>query len=245
MQKTSKPYANKQIAVLSNEVCKSSYNLTVSEHRVIKMFLAGIQNYYEVPIDRVAAIPVKTYAEVWDIETSDARKELKAAVVTLWRRELYQESKDGSYGFARWCDSFNFIKEDDTIVIKWSDTILEHISQLKERFTKLDLSAMQNFSSSYSFRLYEILICSVGENSYKNPRYTVDELMTMMQVPPSLRDYRNFKARVLKPCTKELIEKTGKFKKLNFVETRMQGSKKVESLEFQGCGIGNKYKESK
>lgn len=242
MQKTSKPYENKQIAVLSNEVCKSSYNLTVSEHRVIKMFLSSIPNYYDVPIDRVAAIPVKTYAEVWDIDASDARKELKLAVVTLWRRELYQESKDGSYGFARWCDSFNFIKEDDTIVIKWSDTILEHISQLKKRFTKLDLSAMQNFSSSYSFRLYEILTCSVGENSYKNPRYTVEELMGMLQVPPSLTDYRNFKARVLNPCSKELTEKTGKFKKLVLVEHKVKGSKKVASIEFQGCGIGNKYK---
>ena len=130
----------------------------------------------------------------------------------------------------------------DTLYLYWSDTILTHISQLKERFTKLDLLEIKDFSSSYSFRLYEILICSIGENSYKNPKFSVEELMYMMQVPRSYLGYNIFKQRVLTPCVRELSTKTGKFKAIALKEHKGKGSKKIVEVEFTGCGIGNKYK---
>jgi len=238
----STPYQNNTIAVLSNVVCKSSYNLTVSEHRIVKMFLQQIKDYYEQPLDPFMSLSIHDYAYTWGLQKNDARKELQEAVLTLWRKELYEETSNGGYCFARWCDRFYFDREQDSLTIKWSDTILSHISQLKERFTKLDLLEMKDFSSSYTFRLYEILICSIGENSYKNPKFLVEDLQRIMKVPESYLQYKIFKQKVLTPCTKELQTKTGKFSKLNFVEGKLAGSKKVVSLEFSGCGVGNRYK---
>ena len=233
---------NNNIAVLSNNVCKSSYNLTVSEHRVIKMFLNSITDYYGTDISSSHTLTIQEYVEQWGIVASDARKELQDAVLTLWRKELYNVTNSGTYSYTRWCDSFTYSREQDTLTIKWSDTILSHISLLKERFTKLDLLEIKDFSSSYSFRLYEILICAIGENSFKNPKFEVEVLMDMMQVPESYRNYRTFKARVLTPCTSELQNKTNKFSKLSLIEHKRKGSKKIMEVEFSGVGIGKKYK---
>jgi len=240
--KQNKPYSNSSIAVLSNEVCKGSYNLSVGEHRLIKMLLCQIKDYYQGELRSSYLISTREYADTWKLELHNARREIADAASKLLDRKIYIIDQEGNSTKAVWVADIDYKIKADTTELWLSNTILKHVSQLKERFTKLDLLEVQDFSSSYSFRLYEILTCSVGENSYKNPRYAVDELMTMMQVPPSLKDYRNFKARVLTPCSKELTEKTGKFKKLSLVETRVKGSKKVASIEFQGCGIRNKYK---
>lgn len=37
--------------------------------------------------------------------------------------------------------------------------------------------------------------------------------------------------------------KTGKFTNLVINEVKQKGSKKVVSLEFSGCGVGNRYKK--
>lgn len=240
--KQNKPYSNSAIAVLSNEVCKGSYNLSVSEHRLIKMFLCQIKDYYQKELESSYLISTREYADAWKLELHNARREIDEATSKLLDRKLYIVDAEGNYIKAVWVSDVEYRAKADTVELWWSNNIRKHISQLKERFTKLDLLEIQDFSSSYSFRLYEILTCSIGENSYKNPKYAVEDLMRMLQVPPSLTDYRNFKARVLNPCSKELSEKTGKFKKLTFVEHKVKGSKKVESIEFQGCGIGNKYK---
>jgi plasmid replication initiation protein len=240
------PYQNNRIAVLSNEVCKSSYQLTVGEHRLIKLYLQSITNYFDKPIDmnEPFILGVHYYAGSWGLDFTNARKEIKDAAVGLAKRELYKLGEDKeSISFAHWASYVDYDRSSDTLKLYWSLPILAHISELKERFTKLDLTEMKDFSSSYSFRLYEILMCSVGENSYRNPSFEVETLMNMMQVPESYRNFRAFKARVLTPCTKELRTKTGKFSNLSITEVKQKGSKKVISLEFNGCGIGNRYKK--
>jgi plasmid replication initiation protein len=240
------PYQNNKIAVLSNEVCKSSYQLSVGEHRLLKLYLQSSKNYFDEPIDTNIpfSLTIRDYASNWGLELFNARKEVREAAVSLAKRELYKFGDDNEIiAFAHWASDIIHNKDLDTWELYWSRTILAHISELKERFTKLDLTEMKDFSSSYSFRLYEILMCSVGENSYRNPSFEVETLMTMMQVPESYRNYRAFKARVLTPCTKELLTKTGKFSNLSITEIKQKGSKKVISLEFSGCGIGNRYKK--
>lgn len=240
------PYQNNRIAVLSNEVCKSSYQLSVGEHRLIKLYLQSIKNYFDEPIDinKPFTLSIQDYASSWGLEGFNARKEVREAAVSLAKREIYKVGEDNEIiAFAHWASDIVHDVSSDSWELYWSRTILTHISELKERFTKLDLTEMKDFSSSYSFRLYEILMCSVGENSYRNPSFEVETLMNMMQVPESYRNYRSFKARVLTPCTKELRTKTGKFTNLSITEIKQKGSKKVISLEFAGCGIGNRYKK--
>ena len=239
------PYCNTNVAVLSNTLCKSYYNLSLVEHRLIKLYLQSITDYFETPLNVSTpfTLTVQEYAKTWNIEVFNARREVREAVIGLFKREIYKLGEDGeSFIYSHWISDATYVRDSDTVELYWSRTILSHISLLKERFTKLDLTEIRDFNSTYSFRLYEILTCAIGENSFKNPKFDVEVLMDMMQVPESYRNYRTFKARVLTPCTSELQNKTNKFSKLSLIEHKRKGSKKIVEVEFSGVGIGKKYK---
>jgi plasmid replication initiation protein len=232
----------KSYAVLSNQVVKTSYNLTLVEHRILKQFLCQLDYYNKaITSQDVFSLTVKEFAAQWEVPADNARKSLVSAAKTLYDRVLFQGDLDASFSYARWISSYKYDAEMDNITIRWSQDILEHVSELKERYVKLDLNDLVELQSSYSYRLYEILNVTLGENGYKNPSFSVEDLMFMLDVPRSYRSYNIFKMRVLTPCVKELSETVLKFKNLSVVETNAPRSKKVVSLEFRGCGVGNRY----
>jgi plasmid replication initiation protein len=237
------PYQNTNIAVVSNYLLKSRYTLTVAEHRLLKSLVKRIPNYFDLKLNQVHSITVQDYADDWGLPEDNARKELKKAGSSLCTSNIHLPVDNSeSFNITRWFAEVSYDRKSDKLQAMLTSTVVANISELTERFTKLDLLEMKDFSISYSFRLYEILMCSVGENSYRNPNFLVEDLMKLLDVPESLKDYRNFKTRVLNPVTKELQTKTGKFSKLEIKEVKQRGSKKVVELEFSGCGIGNRYK---
>ena len=237
------PYSNTNLAVISNNLAKASYSLSLTEHRLVKSFLKRVDNYFDKELDALSMLSVQDYAEDWGLLTTDARKEVKAAIETLFNKKITLLKEDGiSYIDTRWLSEKGYDRETDVVMITWSQRVLSHISLLRERFTKLDLKEMKDFSSTYSFRIYELIICSVGENSYQNPKFLVDDLMDILDVPDSYRNYMTFKQKVLKPVIAELRNKTGKFAGIEIIEHKKQGSKKVIEIEFIRCGVGNRYK---
>jgi plasmid replication initiation protein len=238
------PYQNTNIAVVSNYLLKSRYTLTIAEHRLLKSLIKRIPNYFDLKLDAIHSISVQDYANDWSLPEDNARKELRKAGSSLCTNNIYLPVDNSeSFSITRWFAEAKYDRKTDILQAMLTSTVVANISELTERFTKLDLLEMKDFSSSYSFRIYEILICSIGENSYKNPKFKLEDLMSMLDVPESLKDYRNFKARVITPCLKELKTKTGKFSKLEVKEHKQTGSKKVIEIEFTGCGIGNRYKK--
>lgn len=242
MKKSVTPYSNTNIAVLANELCQFRYNMTLGEHRIFKLYVSKIANTYDESIEGLYyTVSVAEYAETWGLRTDNARNELKEAAHKLWRSQVTTETSAGSYAMLRWICELSYSSEDDSFKLCWSPTVHRYISNLKGSYAKLSLVDMKNFNSSYSFRLYEILISRVGENGYKKPRFSVEELMDMLQVPESYRSYNIFKQKVLTPCTKELRENVTQFSRLAFEGIPQPRSKKIIEIEWQYAGIGNKY----
>jgi len=231
-----------RIAVLSNVVMKSSYNLSITEHRLLKYFISTIK-FNDVLDSREAhSITVSEFADYWEIHASDARKMLQVAGNTLFDRYIHQD--DGNLGFkkTRWVWKVGFEATTDTFEIAWTEPVIQHISLLRERFVKLDLKELVALDSSYSFRLYEILTTVVGENGYKNPYFTVEQLMYMLDVPDSCKVYKTFKQRVVMIAIKELKTKVKRFEKMEMIEEKEKGKKKVVGIRFSGVGVAGTYR---
>lgn len=227
------------IAVFSNEIIKSSYNLTLTEHRILKHFVSKIKSKAVIDPTLPHIIEVTEFAHLWGLRGSDVRSELANSCKTLFLRYIFQGSLDGSYAYARWVHSFRYDKPSDTFSIKWSTELIEHISLHIDHFTTLDLKEMVDFKSSYTFRLYELLVSLTGHNKYKNPRLPVETWMYMLDVPESYKEYKTFKSKVLIPCIKELSAKVVKFKAINIKEHKkpLSRTRKIEEIEFTGVGI--------
>ena len=233
---------SKAIAVLSNEITKCSFNLSLMEHRIIKQYISRIKYTEVIDSRELYVLNIKEFANFWGINAADVRDELLTAGKTLFDRYIFKGDPNGSYSYSRWITFFNYNKEEDSISIRWSEELVQHICQLRERFVKLDLMELIDLKSIYSWRLYEILVTTIGENSYKNPSFTPEQLMFMMDVPESCKVYKTFKGRVLKVAVEELKTKVKRFSKMNMVEEKENGKRKVIGVGFEGVGVGNRYK---
>jgi hypothetical protein len=242
MPTTSQQPQIKPIAVMSNAITKSSYNLSVTEHKILKTFVSQIKYTTELNSDTPYYPDVKEFAELWGLHAFNVRKEIELYGKTLFDRYIYQEDGQGSYRFSRWISDFAYNKPLDRFEIYWSPKVIQHLCLLRERFVKIDLSELIDLQSSYSFRLYEILTTVVGENSYKNPYFTVTQLMDMFDVPESYREYKVFNNRVLKTAVGELKTKVKRFSKMEIEEEKEKGKRKVVGVRFCGVGVSAKYK---
>ena len=232
------------IAVISNELLKSSYNLSVMEHRIVKSFTASIGYSDVLSEDTPYSMKLMDFAHFWGLNGCDVRKDIKVSVNTLFKREITIKTAEG-HGKIHWLQKFWYSNADDSFYLYWNKDVIRHISLLRERFAKLNLDDLVGLRSSYSIRMYELLITAVGENSYKNPSWSPEELMELLDVPDSYREYKIFKMRVLNVIWKELKENVVKFKDLEMeleVGNR-KWNRKVERIGWRRVGVGNKYRE--
>jgi len=209
---------------------------------LVKLFVSKLDSYGDGVTDQSTfTITTREFADYWDIRLDKARESLEAASNTLFSRKVSALYPNSGFKHCRWCSMVEYNPDLDTFTICWTREVLKHLTLQREYFTKLDLGELTEFTSSYSFRLYELLSAISGGNSYKNPRLEVEAWMNTLDVPTSLYEYKKFKAMVLKPCIAELREKTQRFRYLDFKEHKV--GTKVMEIEFTGVGIGARYKE--
>lgn len=76
---------------------------------------------------------------------------------------------------------------------------MPYLLELKERFVQYNLGYILPLSSNYSIRLYQLL---KEYEKLTRRTFTVKELQDLLQVPPSLKRYDNFKRKVLQIAEK-------------------------------------------
>ena len=121
------------------------------------------------------------------------------------------------------------------ITCEFNAKILPHLLGLKQRFSSYPLREAVSFTSSYTWRFYEILTSWAQPKEKTNgiftgwiDRQSVDELREMLGVPTSYR-WDNFKKRVLDVVTSELKEKANIY--ITFEEVKT--SRKITHLNIK------------
>ena len=103
--------------------------------------------------------------------------------------------------------------------------VVPYYREMGNKFTVYDFEVMLSLGSSYAKRLYEILCEHYRTDTFD---YEVDELMLMLNVPPSFK-YFDFTRRCLDVANTEIKAKTGQ----GFTYSPLKKSgKKVTKLRF-------------
>ena len=95
-----------------------------------------------------------------------------------------------------------------TVSFSWHKDMLPHITALKSKYTRLDLSITKNFKSRYSWTLYEYLLAKYG---YYQLEFTKEKLMQLFSVSDRktyINNTSDFKNRVLDVAIDEINEYT-------------------------------------
>lgn len=175
-----------------NRIIEASYTLTLSEQRVLLACIAQIDSRLELtPDNNRFDVPVSAIADLVDAAKCNAFRDVKKAIDKLYHRSI---KVDGNGSEFRWICGKEY--SDGTATVFFSPQILPYLSQLSARFTTYKLRHVANFKSTYSIRLYELMIqwSSKGEREIEVERFR--EMLQLQDKYPLFKDLNKWVVQV-------------------------------------------------
>ena len=201
-----------ELVVKDNALINASYNLEVTEQRLILLAIINARNTGQgIKSDSKLEIHASDYASRFDVSNSGAYKALKEAVNNLFDRQFSfkEPDKKGNLGVvrSRWVSRIKYIDATATLEITFAPDVVPLITRLEQHFTSYQLKQVSQLTSKYAIRLYELLIAwrEVG----KVPQIELSEFRNKLGVGDNeYTAMNNFKSRVLEPSIKQINEHT-------------------------------------
>jgi plasmid replication initiation protein len=207
----------------SNYLVEASYNLSLQEQRLILACLSRVDPRSEIP--KKVTISVSDYADMMQMDTKNAHRELRKAADKLYDRSIVVSDPEKTQEF-RWIQSKAFYhKGEGKASFTWSDDVLVYISQLGRCFTSYQLTNVARFNSSYAIRLYELLMQFI---STRDRKINLDDFKSLFNLSDKYPLFRDLNKWVIKPAVKEI----NKFSNLDVFYTTVKKGRCVVALQF-------------
>jgi plasmid replication initiation protein len=252
------------LVTLDNKLAQASYSLSLTEQRLIYIILSKIRPDYfrketeqetndKIFYNKVVTkedrfmqgedfdsttlfqLSVQDFAEFCDIRLDNARADLIEASTRLLSRKVTVQKETGGFISFNWLQGIEYDEVTDTISLRWSYYILPYIQNLTKFFTKLRLNELLGLRSTYSWKLYQLLLSKKGENNYKKEVVIAYESMLFsLDVPISCREFKFFNSKILQKSMKE-VDKVGLLEELKM--KKVLKGKKVVGLSFTWLNV--------
>lgn len=198
----------------SHALSRAYYRLSITEKRCME---ALISKLHPLRNDNDAELELTAleYAKAYNVSTKVAYRDLAGAVDALMHRVITADRPNGKPGkYQLSVMDFAEYKDDEgKIICSFGRKITPHLIGMMGKFSSYPLKKAVDFSSSYTWRLYEILVSWAQNKQETNGRFMgwiknqpVDELREMLGVPDSYR-WNMFESRVLNSSIEEMREK--------------------------------------
>lgn len=230
---------SKELVVKTNRLNQAFQTLSLSEFHIVQLAIVDARHTGTgLSTDTPLRIDALRYAEVFGTTRQNAYQRMKEAEDSLFNRRFSFFDEDGKLVKSRWIQQVKYLDDEGAIELVFTLAVVQGISKIdgiKDFFTQYLLSQTAQLNSTYSARLYELLIQwrAIG----KTP---VFELATFReQLGIGVYEYKrmdHFKTRVLDLAISEISEKTD-------IEATYQQHKKGRSIS--GFSFSFKQKKSK
>lgn len=230
---------SKELVVKTNRLNQAFQTLSLSEFHIVQLAIVDARHTGTgLSTDTPLRIDALRYAEVFGTTRQNAYQRMKEAEDSLFNRRFSFFDEDGKLVKSRWIQQVKYLDDEGAIELVFTLAVVQGISKIdgiKDFFTQYLLSQTAQLNSTYSARLYELLIQwrAIG----KTP---VFELATFReQLGIGVNEYKrmdHFKTRVLDLAISEISEKTD-------IEVTYQQHKKGRSIS--GFSFSFKQKKSK
>lgn len=186
------------VVVKDNKIIEASYTLSLSEQRVLLACISQIDSKSSLQPDNKFHVVASEIVDLMGLDRSNAYRDMKSAVEKLYNRSIKIDGEDSEM---RWIYRKEYVKNEGQITLYFSPEIIPYLSQLSEKFTAYKLKYVTQFKSSYSIRLYEILVqwASTGEREVK-----VDWLREIFQVEDKYKTIKDFKKYIIDPSVADI-----------------------------------------
>lgn len=206
VQKKTKDLSNRQLVNQSNELINARYELSPLQKKLILLAIAQID-----PINDLEAFCYKT--TVAELENKLQEKinyaRFRDDCIDLFKKPLYFRNTNVK-SRRKWivCNWFSSIEYDEgEVIFQISDKLLPYLVQFKGNFTQYEISQALNFKGKYTIRFYEWLR-QIKNQEYKKRVFGLEEIYELLELPTTLKVFKDFRIKVLEPSIKEINEKS-------------------------------------
>lgn len=203
MKKDKKENKEKYLVQQSNALIETTQKMSLVERRLMYHVLSRInpqkpQQEYELRVEDFAQdFPQMGKGTVYN--------QLKEAVLSLYKRDIQLITERGSTKTFYLIQEQEYKDKEGYLRMKFSDSTMPLIFDLKEKFTTMVLENFKFLDSVYSLKLYELLY------QYKNQGWrqiTVDDLRFFFSCEDTYPLFKRFNQMVIEPAMKEISEKS-------------------------------------
>lgn len=192
-----------EMVVKSNTLVEASYRLSTQEQKVILSLAAKIKTQDED--FKNYTFSVKEFADITGARIDSKYQEVKNLTSRLLRRVFTINEADGPLQLS-WLSAAKYFDGEGLITLRFDPGLKPYLLQLKDCFTKFNLTMALRLKSSFSIRIYELLkqYESIGSRIF-----LLADLKNALGISGSqYKLYGHFKSKVLKVAQEELAAKT-------------------------------------
>lgn len=218
--------------VKSNALARSYYRFDIVEKRIMEAMISKIDSrladqeqcqFIELQATEYAkaygVAPPKSYQEM-----AKAVERLISTVITIRGEESRKQYSLMSYA--------EYVDGEGKIIASFNPLIAKHLIGLRKHFMSYKLEKAVNFRSSYTWRLFELMM-SWKKSNQPQPiagwfTVSVDELKKMLGAPDNYR-WVNLKQRALDSSIKEIERELD----IKIWYTPIKKGRKIEMLKFE------------
>lgn len=220
----------------SNALVRAYYRYGLVEKRVMETLISQLNplrldnQLQEIELTALA------YADGFKVDPKHSYEHLEKAVSGLTRRVISVVGEGIRADRIEWplMAEARYLKQEGKIICTFNPKVVPHLVGMSRHFTKYPLSEAADFSSSYTWRFYELLVSWAKPKSETNGllagwlTISVEELRNMLGVPKTYR-WDNFQKQVLNVVEAELKEKLN----IHLDIERRKTSRKITHLHIR------------
>lgn len=208
-------------------LAQAYYSLTKTEKKVMEAAIFKLENG-----GRRAVVDARFYADVYEVDRSNAYKELRNGGKGLVRKVFKIKNDDESLKEVTLLASQEYMKKEGKLIVQFNELAMPFVLSIKgEDGTGVTLRETSQFSSFYTHRLNELIESWLSHMNLDEIEHEacIDELRALLAVPKSYV-YSQVKSLVNNGVV-EINEYTSM--NVSVKEAKRQGGKKVTHLIFK------------
>lgn len=187
----------------SNEIIrKARYDLNITELKVLAFMISKVKPEDKILQEYTFSIP--DFCSVCGIADRSGRnyERIKDTLKGMRDKSFWLTQEDGSETLVGWLGKVRLEKKSSKVKIRLDDDLQKYIVGLYSNYTQYELFSTLPMTSSYSFRLYELL----KSYQYKKEKYSqtfkIDYLKERLAAP--YKNFKDFRIRALDFATREI-----------------------------------------
>jgi len=198
------PHRN-QLVVKSNALVNAMQDLSLQGTRflayVVSCFPRDIEITPGKPYDMT--VDVSNFAESFDIDLKNAYREVELLATQLQKKIIQFRQDDGTRVKVGIITKQKYHDGEGRASIRFDEDLLPHILALRDKFTKYKIKYVYQFTSAYTWRLYELLI---QNKDMKKRDFDLEEFKWKVGVAEKYGAIGDLKKRVIDPSIDEINE---------------------------------------